>query len=75
MYRRADRLILAMNTADPATRPAYPFLEFTDHPCHVLLPRLGFLDKGNPADPLIARKGRKTFPDGERRVIGSERFA
>ena len=64
MYRRAYRLILAMNTAQPATRPAHPFLEFTDRPFNMLFPRLVFLDEGNPAYPLIARKGRKILPYG-----------
>ena len=62
MYRRAYRLILAMNTAQPATRPAHPFLEFIDQSFNMLLSRLVFLDEGNPADPLIARKGRKILP-------------
>ena len=64
MYRRAYLLILAMNTAQPAARPAHPFLEFTDRPFNVLFSRLVFLDKGNPAYPLIARNGRKTLPYG-----------
>ena len=64
MYRRADRLILTMNTAQPATWPAHPFLELTDGPFHMLFSRLVFLDEGNPAYPLIARKGRKTLPYG-----------
>jgi len=64
-----------MNTAQPATRPAHPFLEFTDRPFHMLVSRLVFLDEGNPADPLIARQGRKTLPDSQRRCIGSEGFS
>ena len=64
MYRRAYRLILAMNTTQPTTRPAHPFLEFTDRPFNMLLSRLVFLDEGNPAYPLIASKGRKIFPYG-----------
>jgi len=52
-----------MNTAQPATWPAHPFLEFSDGPFNVLFSRLVFLDEGNPADPLIARQGRKTLPD------------
>ena len=51
-----------MNTAQPAAWPAHPFLEFTDRPFDMLLSRLLFLDEGNPADPLIARKGRKILP-------------
>ena len=51
-----------MNTAQPTTRPTHPFLKFTDRPFNVLLSRLVFLDEGNPADPLIARKGRKILP-------------
>src|SRR5689334_21821973 len=62
--RRADRLIRAMNTAQPATRPADPFLEFRDQPLNMLLARLGFLDEGHPADPLIARQRRQALPCG-----------
>ena len=62
MYRRAYRLILAMNTAQPAARPAHAFLEFTDRPLNMLLSRLVFLNEGNPAYPLIARKGCKILP-------------
>ena len=51
-----------MNTAQPATRPAHPFLEFTDRPFDMLFSRLVFLDEGNPAYLLIARKGRKILP-------------
>ena len=51
-----------MNTAQPATRTAHPFLEFTDRPSNMLLSRLIFLNKRNPADPLIAREGRKILP-------------
>ena len=51
-----------MNTAQPATWPAHPFFEFTDRPFNMLLSRLVFLDEGNPAYPLIARKGRQILP-------------
>ena len=64
-----------MNTAQPATRPAHPFLEFTDRPFNMLFSRLFFLDEGNPADPLIARQGRKVLPYGQCRCIGSESFS
>src|SRR5579859_462105 len=62
LHRRADWLICSVNTAHPATRPAHPFLEFTDQPFNMLLSRLVFLNKGNPAYPLIARKWRKILP-------------
>jgi hypothetical protein len=62
LYRRAYRLILAMNTTQPATRPAHPFLEFTDRPFNMLPSRLVFFDEGNPTDPLIARKGCQILP-------------
>lgn len=64
-----------MNTTQPATRPAHPFLEFADRPFNVLLPRLVFLDGGDPADPLIARKGCKILPDCQCRSIGRESFS
>src|SRR3989304_6914601 len=51
LYRRAYRLIPAMNTANPAAWPAHPFLEFTDRPLDMLLPRFVFLDEGNPTNP------------------------
>ena len=53
-----------MNTAQPATWPAHPLLEFTDRPFDMLFSRLVFLDEGNPADPFIARKGRQILPYG-----------
>ena len=64
-----------MNTAQPATRPAHPFLEFTDRPFNMLPARLVFLDEGNPADPLIARQGRKILPYGQGGSIGSESYS
>jgi hypothetical protein len=54
LYRRAYRLILAVNAANPAAWPADPFLEFTYGPLDVLLPRFVLLDGGNPTNPLIA---------------------
>ena len=51
-----------MNTTQPATWPAHPFLEFADRPFNMLLSRLVFLDKRDPAYPLIARKGCKILP-------------
>ena len=62
MYRRAYLLILAMNTTQPATWPAHPFLELTDRPLNMFLSRLVFLDEGNPAYPFIPRKGGKILP-------------
>ena len=64
MNRRADRLILTMNAAQPAAWPAHPFLEFSDRPFDMLFSRLVLLDEGNPADPFIARKRRKILPYG-----------
>ena len=64
-----------MNTAQPATRTALPFLEFTYRPFYMLLSRLVLLDEGNPAYPFIARKGRKILPYCQGRLIGSESFS
>ena len=64
-----------MNTAQPATRPAHPFLEFSDRPFDMFFSRLVFLDEGNPAYPLIARKGRKILPYCQGRAIGSQSFS
>ena len=61
-----------MNASEPAARPAHPFLEFTVRPSDMILSRLVFLDGGHPADPLIARKGRKVLPDGQCCSIGRE---
>ena len=52
-----------MNAAQPATWPAHTFFEFSDRPSDMFFSCLVFLNEGNPADPLIARKGRKTLPD------------
>lgn len=56
-----------MGTAGPATRAAFPFLEF--HACSfdAVIPCLRFLGIFNPADPLIACKWRNILPRGERR--------
>jgi hypothetical protein len=53
-HRRAYRLVLSMNAANPATGAAYPFFELRAYPLDMLLPGLQFLDRNNPADPLVA---------------------
>src|SRR5262249_6899668 len=71
LHRGADRLVRAVNTAQPATRPTHPFLEFTDCPFDMILSCFVPLDEGSPANPLIAGKRCKSLPKCERlRVRG-----
>ena len=51
-----------MPTPRPAARPSLAFLELRDHPAYMLPPRLIFLDRYYPADPLIARQRCDVFP-------------
>lgn len=63
-----------MNTADPATRPTFSFLELTNHSFNMLPSRLILLDGDNPTNPLIARERRNALPCCQRRSIGNERL-
>jgi hypothetical protein len=65
----------AVRTAWPATRPAHPFLEFGAHTLNVLPSGFRFLDRYNPANPLIAREWRNVFPFCPRRRIRKESFS
>ena len=65
----------AVRTAWPATRPAYPFLQFCADPLNVLPSRFRFLDGDNPADPLIARKWRNILPLCPRRRVRNENLS
>lgn len=58
----AFRLIRAMNTTQPTTRPTYTFIEFMDQPLHMFFSRLFFLNESNPTDPLVPGKRRKILP-------------
>src|SRR3989344_7112116 len=71
-YRRAYRLVLAMNTANPTTRSPFSFFEFTDQPFDVLLSRFVLLYGNNPADPLVPSERCKVLPACQCRPIGSE---
>src|SRR5262249_19188223 len=52
----------AVRTAWPATRPAHSFLQLRAYPLDVLLSGFQFLDRNNPADPLIACEWRYVLP-------------
>ena len=68
-------LFSAVRTAWPATRPAYPFLQFCPDPLNVLPSRFRFLDGDNPADPFIARKWRNILPLCPRRRVRNENLS
>src|SRR5213080_2011322 len=56
LYRRADCLIRAVNTAIPTARAAHALCEFRAHPFHVLPSGFWFLNGERPADPFIAQE-------------------
>ena len=55
-------LTSAVRTAWPATRPAHSFLKFRAYPLDVLPSSFRFLDRDNPANPLIACQWRNILP-------------
>src|SRR5271154_6204830 len=55
-------LTSAVSTAWPAARPAHSFLKFRAYPLDVLPSGFRFLDRDNPANPLIACQGRNILP-------------
>ena len=67
--------ISAVRTAWPATRPAHSFLKFRTHPLDVLLSGFRFLDRDNPADPLIAREWRNVLPFCPCHGVGNENLS
>ena len=66
-------LVSPVGTAWPATRPAHSFLKFRAYPLNVLPSGFRFLDRDNPAYPLIAREWRNILPLCQRRRVGNER--
>src|SRR5580658_1049721 len=65
----------SMRTARPAARPPDPFFELRAHPFDMLPPRLVFLDRDGPADPLVSRERRYVFPGRQRLHVGRERLS
>jgi len=55
-------VFLAMRASWPAARPAHALDEFRAHALDVLLPRLRFLHRNRPADPLIAGQRSDVLP-------------
>ena len=72
LYRRADGLIRAVNTAIPTARSAHALFEFREHPFHVLPSGFWFFPGDRPADPFIARKRRQILPYRERLRVRRE---
>jgi hypothetical protein len=62
-----------MNAAYPTARAAHSLLELADCPLYVFPSCLMLLNKGNPANPLIAREWCQAVPFCKRAWIGSER--
>lgn len=65
----------AVRTARPATRPPHSFIKFRSYPLNVLPSGFRFLDRDNPADPLIAREWRNILPFFPRRRVRNENFS
>ena len=61
-FRIQPSLTSAVRTAWPATRPAHSFLKFRAYPLDVLPSGFRFLDRDNPANPLIACQWRNVLP-------------
>ena len=61
-FRIPPSLTSAVRTAWPATRPAHSFLKFRAYPLDVLPSGFRFLDRDNPANPLIACQWRNILP-------------
>ena len=55
-------LFSAVRTAWPAARSAHSFLKFRAYPLDVLPSSFCFLDRDNPANPLIACQWRNILP-------------
>jgi hypothetical protein len=68
-------LISAVGTAGPATRPAHSFFKFRAYALNVLPSGFRFLDRYNPADPVIAREWRNILPFCARGGIRNENFS
>lgn len=64
-----------MNTAYPAAWSSHTFFKFTYCSMNVFLSCLIFLDKSNPANPLIARKWCQFVPFLTRTLIRSKRLS
>ena len=65
-------LTSAVRAAWPTTRPAHSFLKFRTHTLDVLSSSFRFLDRDNPANPLIARQWRNILPFCPRHLVGNE---
>lgn len=68
------RAYSAVRTAWPATRPAHSLLKLRAYPLNVLLSGFRFLDRDNPADPLVACELRNILPLCSRRRVRNENF-
>ena len=64
-----------MRTAWPAARPSHSVPEFRAHSLDMLPPRLIFLHRDGPADPLVARERCDVFPRCQCIRIGRERLS
>jgi hypothetical protein len=60
--RRAQCLILPVNTAIPAAGAAHALFQLRTHPFNMFPPLFRLLDGDSPTDPLIAGERRKALP-------------
>ena len=70
--RRAQFLVLAVNTAKPATRPPLPLQHLGLQSLDVLAPCFCSLRPDHPADPFIAGKRGEVFPRSEKLWVGDQ---
>src|SRR5690606_696626 len=70
LHRRTDCLIRAMNTSDPAARPAFAILQFRKRNVDSFRSRLWSLRIFHPTNKFIAGEGCDVFPgrEGDRRT-------
>ena len=70
----ADRLICAVNTAIPTTRPAHSFLKFRACSFNMLFSGFRLFNGDYPADPFITRERCKILPRCKRFRVRSYSF-
>ncbi len=65
----------AMRAPRPTARPALSLEQLGPHARDVVAPRLGLLDRDDPADPLVARQRREAVPRRAQTPIRAQRPA
>ena len=75
MYGRAERLIWAVDAADPAARTALAAGKFVAGDQDAFGPRFRPFGVENPADEFIACQRRDVLPGGREGRVGHQRYA